>query len=871
MFARHNLISDPPFSRMDLISCRNVMIYLEASLQKKLIPTFHYGLRPGGHLFLGASESIGKFTERFEPMDKKHKFFSKKSAHTMRSQLPIQIEQGKRQPVHSPHTVLPAQHRPGGAIEAYSGELNAEREADRVTVNQFAPPGVLINAEMQILQFRGHTGAFLEPPTGKASFDLLKMVREGLMLPLRATIKRAMKENRNTRLEHAPVTLNGKTRSVSVEVVPLKNLKERRYLVLFADTASLGSSLPPNQLAASPLPPLSKKAESSRIGELELDLAETRDYLQSIQEYQEAANEELQASNEEGQSSNEELQSLNEELETSKEELESTNEELTTVNEEMVNQNAELNRLYGDLKNLQTSANLAIVLLGRDLAIRRFTPLAEKQFHLLSSDLGRSMSAVRHDLQLPDLEGMIREVIDSGQESEHEVQARDGRWYSLRVSPYFTLDNKIDGAVIVLVDIDALKNTERLITAAHEHATAIIHTVPNPLVILDANLCLQSANESFYRTFNLTAEETKNRSIFELGNDSWNIPRLRHLLEEILPKKCSFNDFEVTHNFQEAGLRTLILNARMVVEPGSKSTEILLGLHDITERKNSEIALTAIQAKLTRYASDLELMVNQRTLELTETNKQLVTAVDSIGKSREETRKHLLESQEMQKKLRLVTHKILTAQEDERKRVSRELHDEVVQTLIAINVELSVLVHGDAFVAVKTKKKISQAQKLVERSVEAVHRFARDLRPAVLDDLGLLPAIQAYCRELIKHKKIQIKLKATKQAEALSSDSRTVLFRVAQEALSNISKHACATKVTVEITKIAEKIQMKITDNGKAFSVQKILNKSSNRLGLVGMKERLEMVGGRLTIESSPSNGTQVRAEIPFTSDQPNP
>jgi len=868
VFARHNLITDPPFSRMDLISCRNVMIYLEPSLQKKLIPAFHYALKPDGFLFLGASESIGAFTELFAPADKKQKIFAKKAARTVAFSLPVKSEPGsQRLPGHLPQLPAPSGRSPGGAVESFQGELSAEREADRVTVNQFAPPSVLINADLQILQFRGPTGAFLEPPTGKASFDLLKMARDGLMLPLRTALNRAKKENQAVRLDHVPVTLYGKTRAVSVEVVPLKNLKERRYLVLFADSEKRGPTLPAEPSAITPPPrPRSKKEESSRIAALERDLAETRDYLQSIQEYQEAANEELQAANEEGQSANEELQSLNEELETSKEELESTNEELMTVNEEMVSRNAELNHLSADLTNIQTSANLVVVLLGRDLTIRRFTEQAAKQFRLQAADVGRPMSGIRHNLHLPDLDGLIKDVIDRVHGCEHEVRATDGRWYSLRVRPYLTMDKKVDGAVLVLVDIDDLKKTERIVTGAHEHATAIIRTVPNPLVILNAHLRLQSANESFYRTFKLTEAETKDRSIFEVGHGSWNIPQLRLLLEKILPKKSFFNDFEVTHAFKKIGVRTLLLNARLLVEPGGKSKEILLGLHDITERKHAEEALVDARGKLVEHALELEGTVARRTRELTAANQQLAAAVVSTRLSEEEYRKLYLDSQVTHKKLRLVTHQVITAQEDERKRISRELHDEVVQTLVAINVELSTLVHGNAAGTRHLKDKIARTQRLVENSVEAVHRFARDLRPAVLDDLGLIPALHVYCKALAERKKIKIHLTAFGGVEALANDQRTVLFRVAQEALTNIVRHARATQVELAIRKISGAIRMEISDNGKSFPVKKVLQaKGRKRLGLVGMQERPEMVGGRLVTESTPGQGTTVRAEIPFT------
>ncbi|MDP1579118.1 MAG: sensor histidine kinase [Candidatus Didemnitutus sp.] len=218
----------------------------------------------------------------------------------------------------------------------------------------------------------------------------------------------------------------------------------------------------------------------------------------------------------------------------------------------------------------------------------------------------------------------------------------------------------------------------------------------------------------------------------------------------------------------------------------------------------------------------------------------------------------------MHKKLRHLTHQILTTQEEERKKISRELHDEVVQTLVGINVELSSLMHGNTSEVEHLKEKIARTQRLVEDSVDSVHRFARDLRPAVLDDLGLIPALHAFCKSLPARKNLKIHLTAFSGVEKLESDRRIVLYRVAQEALTNVARHARATTVKISILKIGDKLRMEIRDNGKAFSVRKILHAKSKRLGLVGMKERVEMVDGSFTIESTPGKGTVVRAEIPF-------
>jgi two-component system CheB/CheR fusion protein len=637
VFARQNLISDPPFSRLDLISCRNLLIYLEPSLQKKVFPIFHYALKPEGFLLLGASESIGSFTDLFEPADKKHKIYSKKAAPTRAFQLPVKKARGEigRGVLTAPRSAGSGQPAlpSGQSAEGFRAELNAQREADRLIVNQFAPPGVLINAELQVLQFRGPTGAFLEPPTGKASFEVLKMAREGLMLPLRAAINKAKKENKTARKENVRVRQNGNTRTVNVEVIPLNNLRERCYLILFEDAipssggrasprASLRISARESVTARGDARPPGKKEESRRISELETELSETRDYLQSIQEQHEAANEELQASNEEVQSANEELQSINEELETSKEELESANEELTTVNEEMAHRNTELNRLNSDLGNLQTSTKLTIVLLGRDLTIRRFSAQAEKQFNLLPTDLGRPISNVRHNLDLPDLEQSLKEVIDTVREQEREVRDKEGRWFSLRVRPYMTLDNKVDGAVLVLVDINDLKRNEQATAAARDYAEAIIRTARDPLVILNADLRVHTANEAFYSTFKLHPAEVQGRLIYALGNHQWDIPRLRQFLEDILPRNSFFNHFEVTHDFESIGRRTMLLNARALRDHG-EGASILVGIQDVTEllQFQAEVRRSEIRyRRLFEAAHDGVLIIDPATRQIVDAN-----------------------------------------------------------------------------------------------------------------------------------------------------------------------------------------------------------------------------------------------------------
>ena len=312
------------------------------------------------------------------------------------------------------------------------------------------------------------------------------------------------------------------------------------------------------------------------------------------------------------------------------------------------------------------------------------------------------------------------------------------------------------------------------------------------------------------------------------------------------------HDQEVLIDRPDGSRITAIVNIVPLKNDRREITGAINCFYDVTERKRAEEALRQAQTQLSRHAEQLEGLVAERMAELT------------AGK--EEYRVLLAESRVMQEKLRRLPHQIITAQEEERKEISRELHDEVVQTLIGINVELSALTKASDLGPHALRKKIAHTQQLVEGSVDAVHRFARGLRPAVLDDLGLIPALHAHCKSLTAKKKLKIQLTAFGGVEALDGAGKTVLFRVAQEALTNVVRHAKATRVKVSIGEMTDSIRMEINDDGQSFRVDKILQgKNPKRLGLLGMKERIEMIGGSLAIESVSGRGTTVRADIPFT------
>ncbi len=442
IFARHNMTTDPPFSKVDLVSCRNVMIYFSQPLQKRILSVFHYALNPGGFLLLGAAETVSAKADLFGVIDGEHRIYVRK---------PL----AGRQYAHSTTDARPgaqaAALRPGGAQGP--SRFDIRREADNIILSRYSPAGIVVNQDLEILQFRGRTSPYLEPPRGEASFSLVKMAREGVFLEVRGAVLESQRTSAAAQRGAVQVRDESGVRVVNIEVTPVKvpESAEACYLVLFLEVAGPASPGPSSVGDGGRGP--GAASDEHEVARLRQELGAAREYLQSIIEQQEAANEELKSANEEVLSSNEELQSTNEELQTAKEEAQSTNEELATVNDQLNHRNLELGQVNNDLINLLSSVKMPIVMLSADLAIRRFTPVAGKVLNLIPTDVGRRIGIVRTAIDLPDIEKLALEVMDTVRTSEQEVKDHDGRWHVLRIHPYRTADNRIDGAVVVLNDI----------------------------------------------------------------------------------------------------------------------------------------------------------------------------------------------------------------------------------------------------------------------------------------------------------------------------------------------------------------------------------------------------------------------------------
>jgi len=516
IFAQQNVLVDPPFSQMDLICCRNLLIYLEAPVQKNVVSLFHYALKPGGFLTLGSAESVGTLGNLFSLEDRANKIYAKRST-AIRPAVAFSLGRYAERigPGTKPHLV--ARKEPSW------NAAEAQKEFDRRLLQQFGPAAVFVDEGLEVVHSRGNVDRYLKLSSGRATLSILKMAREGLLLELRNAITRAKKENVTVRREHVDVKSDHSIRHVTLEVVPLHvaNTHEPYLMIVFEEAGSEREQ----RVGKRRVVPLRKDSSSRRLAKLEQELAATTEYLHTVIENQEATNEELQSANEEILSSNEELQSTNEELETAKEELQSTNEELSTVNDELRSRNLEITQSNNDLLNLLASIDVAVVMLGSDLKIRRFTPEAQKILGLIPADVGRPFGDINAGLNIPNLHDLIVKLVSELIPFEREVRVRSGKSYILRATPYRTSEHKIEGAVITFIGMP-----QRL--REGEHAEDSAGGAVEFMLVLDPDLRIKAATPSFYQAFQVSPETVQNRPLHEQNHFLSDNPELQKALQK---------------------------------------------------------------------------------------------------------------------------------------------------------------------------------------------------------------------------------------------------------------------------------------------------------------------------------------------------
>jgi two-component system, chemotaxis family, CheB/CheR fusion protein len=808
VFAKQNVAEDPPFSNLNLVVCRNLLIYLAPDLQKQIVPILHYALRPSGFLFLGSAEGISGFQELFAPVDKKHKIFVKKA---IASRLHYDFSSHR---YHRETSIA----GPAANLQEPNPNWTNQDEADQIVLKSYAPPGLVITEGMEIVQFRGAIGQYIEPASGRATLHVLKIVKKEFVSELRAAVNQAKKSHMPVKRKSVEFRRNRQPRSVSISVEPLGKSTEvpERYLILFERSFP---AVPTPKTFAGKSHGRGRAAEENV--RLRRKLASADEHIRALIESKEASDEEYQSTNEEILSANEELQSTSEELETSKEELQSTNEELNTVNDELRNRNANLDRLNDDLKNILVSTTLPIVLVDRNMNIRRLTPAAAKTLKILPSDVGRPITDIRSDINISNLDQLVSNVIETLTTKEMEVQAAEGHWYLLQIRPYRTSADQIDGAVVVLSDIDAAKKASELVRISKDFFRHSLDTVREPLLVFAKDLKVVYANPSFLRSFQVSRQETIGQFLYDLGNGQWKIPQLQKQLTEILSKDTPMMDFEVAHDFPKMGKRMMLLNGRRIKTGHLDEPIILLAIEDITERKQAEQIL---QQARDRLAS----LVENRTASLRKLSADMI---------------HL--------------------QDEERRRISRDLHDSVGQYLAHAKLKVEALKKTDE----KEAQAIAHIAETLDKCLTETRTISHLLHPPFLEEVGFRSSAKWYVEGFAERTGIRVNVDMPSEKQRLlHGPIELVLFRILQESLTNIHRHSKSSSVDVHLRLDPGKVTFEVRDYGKGIPEALLERfKESGQgagIGLSSMRERVDELGGEFEIQSD--GGTLIRVVLPW-------
>ncbi len=819
VFSHQNLIGDAPFSKLDLITCRNLLIYLEPEMQSNVLALFHFALVAGGFLFLGPSETIGRSSDLFETISKKWRVFRK-------------INSAKRDVINIP---LRKPSDPYNLI-ASSSPIAIHRKSfkeivDQLILNDHAPAAALCNHSLEVLYVMGPLVNYLEFPRGELTKDLLAMARPGLRTKLRATCNTAIREGRTMVTSDARVNRSGQYFKCSITVRPLREPQEVADLILivFNEQGAFNQVVEHSESGTRLSDKEATLTEDSKlIQQLEIELKSMSEELHSTIEEMESSNEELKTSNEEIMSVNEELQSVNEELETSKEELQSLNEELTTVNSQLQDRVSELKQATDDLINLMSSTEIATIFLDQQLCIKRFTPLTKSLLNLLSTDIGRPLKDIAPKFADNTMLKECRLVLESEETREREIQTDEHRHYLRRILPYRTIDNHVDGVLITFVDLTQRKKVEaeqrekdaRHFEEMHESAErlqAILNTASDAIITVDLQGKIDSINLATERLFQYKRQELIGENIALLLPILFNAEQTHRakqtnsieLVElvgdrlEVLAKRKDGSTFPVDvalSKVDHLGLYTGILR-------------------DITVRKQ-------LQSHILKIATDEQSRIGQ---ELHDGTQQELTGLslfagaisDFIGnatqRSGKETQEWILRDADYQR---------------------------IKQTL-------AKLTHG-----------------LLEAN-QNVHELSHGIMPVQIDADGLRTALEELADSINFNQKLSCRFEFVGSGAIINNSVATQLYRIAQESLTNALKHGQASDIQISLTQNSAKIVLEISDNGVGFEPTESTDNSEEQggKGLRIMKYRAGILGGELQVFRNNRSGTTVRCSIPTLGD----
>ena len=823
LFTNHNVLRDPPFSRQDLITCRNVLIYLQREVQENVFDIFHYALNTGGYLFLGSSELAEHLPELFNVVDKSHRIYQARPWSGEKVHMPMLPASPRhgRGPQENPNDVRP--------LVRFMG--NVPEDVHRRALERNAPPSLIINERSMIVHVSETAGRYLQQPKGPITGDLLKLIRPELQLELRTAIFRAFEKDRATLSRPVFVQFNGHRRRVALSVRPRTGIstqdgeQERQALVVFLEdeldeplgTQETQTSLPADEVE-----------HVQMIAQLEAEILRLREQLRIAMEEYDSSNEEMKAANEELQSINEEYRSATEELETSKEELQSVNEELQTVNSDMRSKLEELAHTHEELENLLGATEIGVLFLDRELLIQRFTAGMSNLFNIMPGDRGRPIRHLTHKMKYDRMTEDAKQVLHENIPLEIEVQAENGNWFLLRMSPYLTAADKIQGVVISFVDINKLKESQAQVI--HNQETLEER-------VLERTRELDEANQRLRQT----------RDLFENFFDT-----------NPIPTSIASLDTGTYINVNEAYLKYYGLRLEDVI--GHTSAELHLPL-DPTVRP-------ALIARVQKEAGPIRNLEMETKLPSGETRTILVSLQTVLVDDMDALMLAFIDITERvhaERDMRSAATSLNVAEQAERQRISQVLHDDLQQNIFAVKLQLSFLANTlPQDDAEEIRADLQQLDQWLANAIATTRQLSIDLSPPILSEEGFVEALLW----LASQTKIQYNLDVNVEWQEgtqviLKDDVRAIVLQSVRELLFNVVKHAGAQQARINIEHTDSHVRIAVSDNGKGFDPKTIQTQISH--GLKKMRDRLFLVGCNLTIESEVNKGTRITIEAPKT------
>ena len=821
LFTHHSVLRDAPFSRLDLIACRNLLIYLEREIQNTVFDIFHYSLKPGGYLFLGLSESLDSLPDLFQTVDKVHRIYRTKPwdrEHPYVPSLPLSLGVSAKAPLYR----QPYAPRPHSVNEI---PRLTEEHAQALEVH--APPSVLINEHYAILHVSETAGRFLIQPSGPITTELLKLIRPELQLELRTALLQVFEKNQAVLTSPIPVKFNGHPHRVILSIQPRFHVtengkrQEKRAIVFFLED----DQEEPVRYPA----PAEAGTKHALVRQLENEVRRLREQLQASIEQYESSSEELKASNEELQSINEEYRSATEELETSKEELQSVNEELLTVNNELETKLEEISRSHTDLQNLMSATEIGTLFLDRELRIRHYTPGMRELFNIMPGDRGRPIKHLTHTLRynlfLDDAAEVLRSLIPI----EREVQGEAGGWFLLRTRPYRTTDDRIDGVIFTFVDITRIKQAEEQQIA-----------------------------------FNVSQEQRSHERIREVDEANRKIAQARDLFYKLfdtnpIPTVLIRQEDEVFLNANSEFLNYFQIEENQVIGHSASEFSLDLGIRAAAQDQlraqiKNEGKLPNVEFEIRHPSGEKRIILaSLQSLTIDQTDALITTFIDITERVRAESQ------------IRALASELTGSEQAERHRLSQILHDDLQQRIFAVQMQLSFL--KDAYQKNDLQAfemDFPQLEEWLSEAIKVTRQLSVDLSPPILHGEGLIETVIWLAAQMNEQYGLKVDIKANSSPGEIDEKVRVLTFYAVRELLFNIVKHAGTLDAAIRFEHSESHLRVTVTDHGTGFDSAAVMHNPQMAHGLMVIHDRLKLLGCTMELTSEPGLGTQASIEVPY-------